>query len=199
MATGDPSIDVTIYFLATMGVVGAVWNAFQIWERCKQECRPPEEKEVWDGSARLMLENVHEAALGNAERLDVALEILDEMDNVIMREDDQGQKMVYYPKSFIEGTLRKVSDKFKRDLRRSQQRDLPSTLRAPRSGALATSHSRERHNLERQYPHRHHHVQAHHDPHADTLESTSPEYEVKEYAEDDDEDSYEYSSYDSVS
>lgn len=179
MATGDPSIDVTIYFLATMGLVGAVWNAFQIWERCKQECRPPEEKEVWDGSARLMLENVHEAALGNAERLDVALEILDEMDNVIMREDDHGQKMVYYPKSFIEGTLRKVSDRFKRDLRRSQQRDVP-----------ASSHRTS---------HRHpHHVQAQHDPHADTLESTSPEYEVKEYAEDDDEDSYEYSSYDSV-
>lgn len=182
MATGDPTLDVTIYFLATMGLVGAVWNAFQIWERCKQECRPPEEKEVWDGSARLMLENVHEAALGNAERLDVALEILDEMDTVIMREDDHGQKMVYYPKSFIEGTLRKVSDRFKRDLRRSQQRS-----------EIATSHSRERHNLERHPPHRHHHVQAQHDPHADTLESTSPEY-----AEDDGEDSYEYSSYDSV-
>lgn len=45
---GDPVSAVVIYWLAASTLVGSAWNAFQIWERCKTELRPPEQKEEWD-------------------------------------------------------------------------------------------------------------------------------------------------------
>lgn len=110
----DPVSAVVIYWLAVSTLVGSAWNAFQIWERCKSELRPPEEKEEWDGNARLMLENVHEAAI-NDQRLDIALETLGNVEDVIMREDSHGRKMVYYPKDQMKKIVRQVLDHRDRD------------------------------------------------------------------------------------
>lgn len=106
---GDPVSAVVIYWLAASTLVGSAWNAFQIWERCKAELRPPEQKEEWDGNARLMLKNVHKAAI-NDQRLDIALETLENVEDVIMREDSHGRKMIYYPKDQMKKIVRQVMD-----------------------------------------------------------------------------------------
>lgn len=104
----DPATaTVFLYWIAISTFSGSIWNAFQIWERCRDECRPPEVTETWDGNARLMLENVHEAAI-NDQRLDIALATLENVEEVIMREDSHGQKMVYYPKKQFERIARQV-------------------------------------------------------------------------------------------
>jgi hypothetical protein len=106
---GDPVSTVVIYWLAASTLVGSAWNAFQIWERCKTELRPPEQKEEWDGNARLMLENVHEAAI-NDQRLDIAIGMLENVEDVVTREDSHGRKMVYWPKEQLTKIFRRVLD-----------------------------------------------------------------------------------------
>ena len=56
-----------------------------------------------------MLENVHEAAI-NDQRLDIALETLENVEDVIMREDSHGRKMIYYPKDQMKKIVRQVID-----------------------------------------------------------------------------------------
>ena len=97
----DATLNVVIYFGAIMVIVGNAWNVFQIYERATRRCKKPEENEQWDATARLMVEKIYEHALDSPPKHDTVLAMLGDVSEVVMREDSEGRKLVYFPADYV--------------------------------------------------------------------------------------------------
>jgi ABC-type nickel/cobalt efflux system permease component RcnA len=110
----DATTNVLLYFSAIMVIIGNCWNVFQIYERLTRRCKKDE-----DVTQNGCHETQHQQMLYQ----------IQEMHDVIIREDESGRKLVYTPKEF---------------LRRLAQRIELSTAETIHSAASRSHHSHSR-------------------------------------------------------
>ena len=56
----DVSTNIVLYYLAIMTFVGSIWNVYQIYQHLREGCRPPEEREEFNGGHAYTLERIEE-------------------------------------------------------------------------------------------------------------------------------------------
>ena len=107
-STAEAQSNVLLYFVVIMSFVGHGWNFYQIYQFLTRGCKKPEDNEQWDSSARLMLETVYNGALDHQMQHDAVIDVLEDVSDVVMREDEQGRKLVYFPKEFVKRLVEKL-------------------------------------------------------------------------------------------
>jgi len=134
MSESDDGVVLVInVFISVMVLVSALWNVYQIYQHMTLTCQRPEDREQFDGDARLMLEEIYNSQLQcHAEWVE---DLLENVHAVVMAEDSKGKKRIYFDEKFIRKVMRPVV----KGKKQNKRRRLPSSS----SGSSSSSEEEE--------------------------------------------------------
>jgi len=98
----DPvTTNIVLYFIGGMALVGSFKTMYDVWSILKNKCRPPEEREKWDGDARLMLEQIYTYVIESPRENQAIQDAIAHVSDVVSKEDSNGRRMIYFNETAI--------------------------------------------------------------------------------------------------